>query len=271
MKSDASFRYIFTVTTGRSGTAFLASMLSLLRRTVSLHEPDPSFSTVFRRAQSCAGLARDFMEREKLPSIRHRLRGHHVYIETSHVFCKGFLEPTLELLPAESVGLILLDREHRSVASSLQALNTVPGRTEKGMAWYLSPSDPTCLTRVDRWKELNDYQLCYWYCLEIEARKEYYSRLIQKLGGRYYRTNIELLQSFAGLMSLQDSLELPGISALGTLKYFRLRRTKLNTKSGRKLSLPQRGDLDEQEADVRSRTKFATDLSSQRSPQAAEG
>ena len=53
-------RLIFTVTTGRSGTLYLARVLGLFRGTKSLHEPKPTFSSAFRTVQTAPSTAREF-------------------------------------------------------------------------------------------------------------------------------------------------------------------------------------------------------------------
>jgi len=52
-------RLFFTVTTGRSGTLYLARVLDLFRGTRSLHEPKPTFSSAFRTVQTVPATARD--------------------------------------------------------------------------------------------------------------------------------------------------------------------------------------------------------------------
>src|SRR5258708_5561452 len=86
---------VFSVTAGRTGTLFTKMLLSLLPDTTSLHEPEPAFHRYLRRIRKDPAFARQFLLDYKLPSIvNYRTR---CYCELSHAFCKGYLEPLLDL------------------------------------------------------------------------------------------------------------------------------------------------------------------------------
>jgi hypothetical protein len=216
-------RLVFTVTTGRSGTAYLSHMLSLVPGTSSHHEPMPCFSDVMRDVQGNPRLADRFWVDRKLPAILQT--NARIYAETSHVFCKGFLEPLLCLGIVPD--LILLKRAHRRVALSLCRLDTVPGRSELGLRWLLSPDDPGVLP-LPRWQDLSDYQLCYWYCLEIERRAGIYADLLRERGARVVTTSIAALKTASGFRTLLRQLELPELTALGRVGYYARRNRRLN-------------------------------------------
>ena len=228
-------RFIFTVTTGRSGTGFLSYILGHFNDTVSVHEPEPPYDECMRIVQSEPQLATDFLLNRKLPAISKAAARAQIYIETSHVFCKGFLEPWLHLPDIPVPDLIILDRDIRKVALSLFTLQTIPGRTDTGLRWYLSPSDETCLTSIHNWETLNDYQLCYWYCLEIEERKNVYGTMVTEKGARCVRTSIESLKSFRGLRQLRKQLALPRISLDGWLRYSIRRCRTVNSQRDKKV------------------------------------
>ena len=227
-----ALRLIFTVTTGRSGTAFLAGILNLLPGVVGRHEPPPRFSDVMRRAQTEPRVASDFLLEKKLPVICKRADS--VYAETSHVFCKGFLEPALEL--GLRPKLIMLRRPWRKVAVSLCRLGTIPGRTRSGRKWCLSPSDKGVLP-LPGWKRLHDYQLCYWYCLEIERRMRAYEALGESFGLTTVCTSLPELNTIRGFVQLARSLSLPAPRADGIVKYLLLRHRRPNTRSSSKRPL----------------------------------
>jgi len=207
-------RLIFTVTTGRSGTAFLAKAFSLLPGITSLHEPEPDFVRVLRKVQTSPEVALKFLVYRKFPAIADFQTP--VYAETSHLFCKGFLEPTLDLgiLPE----LVLLKRDRRKVAKSLFELNTIPGRTPLALLYYLKPDDPSVFLPVEDFSSLTDYQLCYWYCLEIERRMEEYEKRVKSLGGRVYRLRFEDMVAVDGFVELLKATELYPAEALERAK-----------------------------------------------------
>jgi len=230
-------RCIFTVTTGRSGTGFLAYLLSELRHTISRHEPSPAYDECMRRVQSDPQWATDFLLSRKLPAIREAWAAAPIYVETTHVFCKGFLEPWLALPDVPVPDVILLDRPAREVALSMLRLMSIPGRTKAGLRWYLSPADPSCLTALPDWEQLHDYQLCYWYCLEMEHRKQHYAELVATFGGRSVRTSIEELKTDRGFRRLRRALDLPGLSPIGWVRATLKRRRTVNSRPDEKVRL----------------------------------
>ena len=239
-------KLVFTVATGRCGTAFLAEILRLVPGAVSLHEPKPEYAEVLRRIQEQPDQAQRFLLDQKLPMLARMDTG--IYIETSHLFCKGFLEPLLELgiVPA----LIWMRRPHRPVASSMFRGGTIPGRTQKGLQFYLSPDDPGVLACPD-WQQLNDYQLCYWYCLEIEQRAKQYRRLYRENGWQWGETSITEITRARGYRELLAAVGLPKLPWYGWLRYFNNRRRKVNPTSLAKQQVALPDDLDQLEAEVR--------------------
>lgn len=225
-------RPIFTITTGRSGTRYLARLLRYVPNVGSYHEPEPKFSDVMRKAQLDPRAAYEFWVLKKLPRIASEPAP--VYIETCHLFCKGFVEPLLELgfIP----DLIILSRSNRSVASSLYRLDIIPGRGEKGDKWLLSPEDPRVLP-LPGWQALHDYQLCYWYCLEIEHRSQRYANMLGRMGARVVQVSLGQIRTTPGFNKLVNDLGLPKLGPIGRAKLLldqkRRVNTKLSTKSKR--------------------------------------
>lgn len=218
-------RLIFTVTTGRSGTAYLAKILELLPDVASFHEPEPRFSDVMRLTQRDVGVAYKFWIEKKLPQIANETAS--IYIETSHLFCKGFVEPLLELgfMP----DLIILTRPHRQVAVSLYKLGRIPGRIGETPHWFLNPEDPDVLP-LPEWKELHDYQLCFWYCLEIENRRRRYTSIFEKSNARVATVSLDQIKKAQGFNQLTRQLDLPKIGFVGWFKFFLHRNRRENVK-----------------------------------------
>lgn len=241
-------RLLFTVTTGRSGTGHLARLLAALPRVSSHHEPEPSFASVMREVQGRPDRGRRFWIEAKLPAIRRDAAP--IYSESSHLFCKGFAEPLFELGLVPD--LILLTRPHRDVAKSLLQLDTIPGRTEKGLRYLLSPEDPGVLP-VPGWAELNDYQLCFWYCLEIRRRQREYAQRFAEYGSRIVWTSLEELRTRRGIAMLVDALALPRPRFHYQLRYALRARRPINPKRRRKRGFAFADDLDSLEESVRCR------------------
>jgi hypothetical protein len=167
---------VFTITAGRTGTVYLQKLLGLFPDTTSLHEPEPAYVSVLRSVQHRPALAREFLLEYKLPFIAGVATTR--YVEASHLFCKGFLEPALEL--GLRPRFVALRRSPRRIASSYLA-RAVPAHTKYGRKYLLHPGDPGVLPLPD-WPRYSDYQLCFWYALEIERRQRDYARLLAARG-----------------------------------------------------------------------------------------
>ena len=162
-------KIVFTVTNGRSGSARLSSLFEAMENVTSMHEPHPRFDTLMHVAHYVPAVARGFLRHVKLPAIARLPRP--VYVETSHMFGKGYFDAMLGLgIP---FSLILLRRNARSVALSMLRLGTIPGRTHWGRRFYMLPSEAQFVKLPDA-ARLTDYQLCYWHVREMEARQKAY-------------------------------------------------------------------------------------------------
>jgi hypothetical protein len=164
---------VFTITAGRTGTTYVTRLGERLPNTVSLHEPQPSYVHFLRQVQHHPRLAQRFLLEYKLPFIA-ELPGAR-YLETSHLVGKGFLEPMLDLGLRPAV--LLLRRAPRAIARSLLTRRTVPGRGKLGYKYLLHPGDPGVLP-LPGWQAYSDYQLCFWYALEMERRQGVYRELL---------------------------------------------------------------------------------------------
>lgn len=242
--SLAGKRLILTVTPGRSGTGYLTNLLVGLPGIDAVHEPPPKFSDVMRAVQHDHKTATTFWIEKKLPAIRES--DEQTYVETSHLACKGFMEPLLEhdIVP----DLIILQRDPISVATSLYMLDTIPARTIMGEKFLLRPNDPTVVP-LKRWQELHDWALCYWYCREIERRMRLYARAVAQHGGQLTFTSIERLKTQSGIIELLNFLNLN--NTRGTAEQIAAKQNDIiNAKSESKIGKPYIGaDLMHQLAD----------------------
>jgi hypothetical protein len=190
-------RLVFTVSAGRTGTQTLSKVFSFAADAFSLHEPAPEYSKCLRRAQRHADEALEFLVEEKLPAILTMDRPN--YVETTHLVCKGFIEPMLEL--GLRPHFVVIQRDLRSVARSFVELNSIPERTPHGRDFMLSPADP-CLLPTPSWQDFDDYQLCYWYALEMRQRAQWYAALFDRLGISYTRFDFGELGNTAAVERL---------------------------------------------------------------------
>jgi hypothetical protein len=170
-------------------------------------------------------MAYEFWIEKKLPKIVNE--PNQVYVETTHLFCKGFVESLLDLHIIPDV--IILTRSHREVATSLWRLDTIPGRTPKGLKFYLSPDDPNVLS-LPNWRTIHDYQLCYWYCLEIERRCLIYEKIFIERGARVAKVSFNNIKKISSFNKLIKQLYLPRLGPVNWLRFLRIRGQTVNPK-----------------------------------------
>jgi len=192
---------VFTVTAGRTGTTLLTNLLALLPDTTALHEPEPAFEHQLRRVQRDPAAAKEFLLQYKLPAIAQCPTTN--YAELSNVFAKGFLEPMLQLglIP----NLVMLRRHPRAIAQSYMVRYVIPERTVYGFEFLVGPRDPGTLP-LPGWRRMTDYQLAFWYALEMERRQQAYGALLARHGGRFFDITAEELHDAERFLALAETL-----------------------------------------------------------------
>ncbi|MBF0587902.1 MAG: hypothetical protein HQL53_02115 [Magnetococcales bacterium] len=168
---------IFCITSGRSGSKLLTELLRVFPTMSSHHEPDPNFSLVIRSVLVNPEMTTNFWVNHKLPAILEHQQPH--YVETSHLAGKGFISALLHLNIVPT--LVMLRRPPRDVAKSLYGYAAIPGRSIDGLMHLLSPADLGVMP-LPHWTSLHDYQICFWYCLEMERRQRVYAQWVERLG-----------------------------------------------------------------------------------------
>ncbi len=186
-------RIIFGLSSGRSGTAYLTSLLKGLPGLIALHEPEPKYQWQSLGLQQNPQLAHEFVTGPKkhwvdrLPDA--------TYFEASHYLAKGFMEAWVKagVIP----DTVIMERDLRKTALSWYSLNVDFFQNPSYVLQHmLHPQDhrQLFLPLVD-WKSLNNYQLCYWYALESRKRSEHYAQYLEAKGARSMRTSLERLTS----------------------------------------------------------------------------
>jgi len=247
---DAVFRkkLIFTVTAGRTGTKYLAQLLAAVPDTTALHDPDPSYRQLMRVAAQDPGIARAFFLQLKFKFMAAAPGA--VYAETSHMFCKGFFVPLLQmgLRPC----LVFLRRSPREVALSFLERDMVPTRTPLGNAYLLRPDDANVLP-IPGWKKLTNYQLCFWYALAMERRQWRYAEFARSLELPAFDTTATELNAYPRFAAMLDRFGIPRGPELRR-EHAKISGTRHNANT---VKLAPSGDLDRQEEIVWDRTAAA--------------
>jgi hypothetical protein len=268
----SSYRLILTASSGRCGTQLLSNLLNLVPGVISEHEPPPRIDNVWWRLRNDPTLAGKWLNKYKLPSILNKLKNsdYTVYCETSHMLCKGFFEPMLDL--GYPFDLIILSRDLRATAMSFYSLNDIPARSKTGVRWLLHPDDIGCISQLPTDRDaLTDYQMCYWYVLEMELRKAYYRKVWEDAGQLVVAVALEDLTDRTGFGRLLSEAQLPGLNRAQWIEYRHEVSTKCNEKLVRKSFMRSRGlaqkvvaDIEKQELTIREMIKYDNLLKSVR-------
>lgn len=198
---------VFSVNPGRSGSQSLQRILDVSADVKAFHEPSPAFHHCALHARRDPIFAQEFWKFVKMPAIsQHSER---IYVETSHIFGKGFVEPLIAL--GFRPKIIFLRRPLRDVALSLMRIGSIPGREkskyqQRNISFLLDPISDPVFVKIDKWHKFSDYQRCFWYALEMEFREVYYKKLFDEVGLSYISIETPDLSDKYSVMRIFDFL-----------------------------------------------------------------
>jgi hypothetical protein len=210
--------FLFTLTTGRSGTKYLAELLGRnLPHAECHHEicgwdrfgvdtPDVSHMTLFN-SQGNVEKVRSFW-RSKLGRVAATPQAW--YVETSHLLMKaGLVENLAPLIEDGTVHLIALERDPYATIVSFRNRFDFWGKADRWL-WYLDPEYPRNLVPSRELFAKGINGLCLWYILEIRARTAHYERLLEREPHiRIHRFGLEELRVPGGAARLLQALDYP--------------------------------------------------------------
>ena len=206
---------VFTVTAGRTGTAWLAELLRRNGLPDALHEPLGVDDFGVRMPE--IRTMRLFNERGMVPDVAAfwerklaTLPAEGPYAETNHTLAKcGLVEALAARRPAAPVCLVCLRRDRARLAASLLRRGDFANLTLIWQ-WYL---DPACRRRIVPPEPLLMAHGplvggILWYVLEMEARQAYYA-LLYGDRFRFLFCELEELATPEGARRLLQALGLP--------------------------------------------------------------
>jgi hypothetical protein len=170
--------YVFSATTGRSGSMTLANVLESLQDAVVYHEPDPIMHSRHLSGPDRLASLDDLFWRRKRIAVHRAARGHRYYVETNHQFIKGFAEQAAAWF-GDRLRVVHLRRDPVSVAASFYRMSSIPGRPRRGSLWLLDPRSDDNLIQLGEilfgdGEFGHDYYKCLWYWYETEARVRHF-------------------------------------------------------------------------------------------------
>jgi hypothetical protein len=207
--------FVFTMTTGRSGTKYLAKLLEQNLPDAECHHeihgwdrfgvdtPDLSHMTLFN-SQGNVEKVQAFW-RSKLARIAATPR--RFYVETSHLLMKGgLIENLAPLTAAGTVHLVALERDPYATIVSFRNRFDFLDMANRWL-WYLDPEYPRNLVPSDGLLPNSLNGLCLWYILEIRARAARYEKLLsseQRIV--FHHVSLEDLRYAEGASGLLNAL-----------------------------------------------------------------
>jgi hypothetical protein len=210
--------FVFTMTTGRSGTFYLAQLLQQNLPDAACHHeivgwdrfgvdtPDISHMTLFN-SQGNVEKVQAFWH-SKLTRIAATPR--RFYVETSHLLMKaGLIENLAPLTAKGTVHLIALERDPYSTILSFR--NRLDFLNLGNLwLWYLDPEYPKNLVSSSTLAAAGINGVCLWYILEIRARAAYYEKLLARQSQIvFHRFSLEELRVAEGASRLLEALGVP--------------------------------------------------------------
>ncbi|RSK40498.1 hypothetical protein [Mangrovimonas spongiae] len=130
-------KYIFCISTGRSGTAYLCKLLGALEKCQAFHEQKPILHH---------GIMRSYLAGKTAPlkhvmpnKVKHiKKHSESLYVDTSHIFIKSFGWELPKYIPEDEIGVVILKRDKEQVVESTQRVHSGPF-TYTGRKWIITP------------------------------------------------------------------------------------------------------------------------------------
>ena len=238
--------YIFSITTGRSGSEYLQKIFEHVIGCVSYHESYPiGNASEMRLFAQGKVMPMEKLAKMKAERISESKRKCNLYFESNHCFIKGFGWFMPRYLDERKMGVIILKRDKSKIANSLLRIGCSP-LNSYGRKWISIPNmksplvqPPTTpinyhlaryakliLLKANRLKTvivkkesqlpqwIVNYELkCLnWYIEETYAKAEAFKKNFHKI--RYYEVNIDCLNS---LKSAQQMISYFGFKEMESL------------------------------------------------------
>jgi len=203
--------FVFTISTGRSGTKTMCGLGACLDNVASFHEAHPIMHGDIKQRfnQGDEKAAEEYFVRRKLPRIVWFSRGKSVYLESNHMFIKSFCKAAIKYL-GPKMRVIILFRDPLKTALSMVGKNTIPG-AGRGNHWYLDPAWPENLLQVGDLLTQLQYQHdlfpCLWYWYEIKCRAEVFCLRYPEIP--VFRLTTDDLNSYDKVAACFNALGLP--------------------------------------------------------------
>lgn len=229
-----NIKYIFCISTGRSGTAYLSNLLGQLEGCNAYHEQKPVLHNKAMRKYMGGDKS---MLKEDIPAKIYKIKNcdNSLYVDTSHIFIKSFGWEIPHYISQNEIGIVILKRNKDKVVSSTQRVHSGPF-TYLGRKWILAPYKKVLIKPPVNYYEYHFYRyllklywlfkreknsivktypkffenkslkLIEWYYEEIYALGLKYQKKFPEIN--YVTINLEELNSIEGFEKIVKSFDL---------------------------------------------------------------
>lgn len=228
-------KFTCLITSGRSGSTFLQATVNRLYNVFA----EESYGPLTGKMDQCFSSIIGKPEWQKREFIKSKIE----YIENLN--CDHYLDSVSLICQDRNIerfidsgytpNVITLRRDPRLVAKSYYELGWDPISAPMS-SLSLEAEDSIKLTLDSP----HEYQLCLWYCFEIERIARDYKGRLAQLGVKHYETTLTELQSTDRFNSMLEYFGMPTIAYVYTDKI-----NALDTFKTRKLEVTELIDLEE--------------------------
>jgi hypothetical protein len=208
-RKDPDHRLLFSINPGRSGSQYLAELLGTAEEVTSFHEAEPPMNGSFLHMINELPYDRTVKKRRiKCNAIKKILNGlpaGQIYCETNHMFIKTFFDVVIKEF--RNVDVIILRRELSHVLKSFVELGYFSSKNTAWPDWMSSPNAQTrAINCIDKDENLDQYDLCIAYLLDIEARARRFQREYPQVNT--YEVCLESLCHYPDVITFFEKLKI---------------------------------------------------------------
>lgn len=198
---------VYTISTGRSGTAFLAEFLRANLPGATVHHertaftdlgritPEASHFMAFNNAGNVPGLQRFWKRRLKADAADPA----DIFVETSHFNARGGLLENLGARPEGTRAVVIA--QSRDILPTVWSLHNRCDFRNNGFTWLFA-LDPRWRNVIVQSKVFRQWGMAgsaLWYVIEMQTRAAYYRRLLADMPGvQFVDVDLSELKEGAG-------------------------------------------------------------------------
>lgn len=204
-------RLIFSANPGRSGSAYLASLLDLSAMIDAGHERLPAMTGPWLRAVSHRGTERSFQQRRlKIAAIERELGQldvGQVYADTSHMFIKTFADVVFDAFDHDRITVLSIRRDPLLIAKSYFELGLLGPNAGTWHDWMLPPTAPAAAFHLDRAAVTGQFDLIFGCLVDTFVREERWRQAAPNV--RWIDVELDAAATADGAANLFDELHVP--------------------------------------------------------------